>query len=155
MSKKTTPIKRVEALKELSRDHYHGLLLCWKIRQGIKTKVSVERIKKYLDWFWLNHLKEHFRIEEELLFPILGNDNENCKKAISEHKRLKSLFENKSHLSKTFVSIEDELEKHIRFEERILFNEIQQKASEQELATVLKAHNTKFFDTWTDEFWKN
>jgi len=31
---------------------------------------------------------------------------------------------------KTIVTIEEEIEKHIRFEERILFNKIQKEASE-------------------------
>lgn len=38
-------IKRTKALQPLSRDHHHGLLLCWKIRQGIKLNVEPERIK--------------------------------------------------------------------------------------------------------------
>jgi len=42
----SNPIKRNEALKPLSRDHHHGLLLCWKIRQGIKLNIEPERIKK-------------------------------------------------------------------------------------------------------------
>jgi len=45
------PIKRNEALKPISRDHHHALLLGWKIRQGIKNKIPAERIKKYVIGF--------------------------------------------------------------------------------------------------------
>ena len=33
------PIKRSEYLKPLSRDHHQGLLLCWKIRTGLKKGI--------------------------------------------------------------------------------------------------------------------
>ena len=33
---KKTPIKRHDALKHFSRDHHFGLLLVWKIREGVK-----------------------------------------------------------------------------------------------------------------------
>ena len=69
------PIKRNEALVQLSRDHHYGLLLCWKIREGIKRRIEPQRIKNYVDWFWLHHLEQHFEIEEKYLFPILGNQN--------------------------------------------------------------------------------
>ena len=41
------PIKRSEFLKPISREHHHGLLLCWKIRAGLKKGIEPERIKLY------------------------------------------------------------------------------------------------------------
>lgn len=43
------PIKRHTALKPLSREHHHGLLLSWKIREGLKRNIEIPRIKKYID----------------------------------------------------------------------------------------------------------
>ncbi len=40
------PIKRSVALKPLSREHHHGLLLSWKIREGFNRNVEIERIKR-------------------------------------------------------------------------------------------------------------
>lgn len=149
------PIKRNEALKPLSRDHHHGLLLCWKIRQSIKRNVEPERIKKYLDWFWISYLKSHFEIEEQYVFPILGNKNELVKQAIAEHRRLKRLFETKIDLQKSISLIEEELEKHIRFEERVLFNEIQKEASSEQLLQIeMDCSDKSFYENLSDVFWE-
>ncbi len=147
------PIKRLESLKPISRDHYHGLLLCWKIREGFKRNIEPSRIKKYVDWFWDNHLQPHFEIEEKFLFPILGNQNELIKQALAEHRRLKRLFENENDILKSMSLIEEELEKHIRFEERVLFNEIQKVATQEQLKTIESSHTAHFEDNSTDEFW--
>jgi len=149
------PIKRNEALKPLSRDHHHGLLLCWKIRQGFKLNIEPERIKKYLDWFWISYLKPHFEVEEQYVFPVLGSKNELVKQALAEHRRLKRLFENEDDLSKILSLIEEELEKHIRFEERVLFNEIQKVARKEQLQQIQLLHaDNKFADNLIAPFWE-
>ncbi|CAM4102028.1 hemerythrin domain-containing protein [Flavobacterium antarcticum] len=148
------PIKRNENLKAISREHHHGLLLSWKIRAGVKKEVEPIRIKKYLDWFYTEHLLPHFEIEEKHIFPILGNEHELVKKALTEHRRLMRLFESDTDLVKNIHLIEEELESHIRFEERVLFNEIQEVASEEQLEQV-RIHHTeeKFVDNDEDAFW--
>lgn len=149
------PIKRTKALQPLSRDHHHGLLLCWKIRQGIKLNVEPERIKKYLDWFWMSYLKPHFEIEEQFVFPILGNENKLVKQVLAEHRKLKRLFENKEDLRKSISLIEEELEKHIRFEERVLFNEIQYAANNEQLLQIeLDCSDKSFYENLSDLFWE-
>lgn len=149
------PIKRHEALKTLSREHHHGLLLCWKIRAGIKKNTELSRIKKYADWFYQTHLIPHFEMEEKYIFSILGSQNDLVRKAISEHRRLKRLFGNDLDHQKTLSLIEEELERHIRFEERILFNEIQKVASPEQLLTIEQIQSEeKFVDNLTDAFWK-
>ena len=152
------PIKRDEFLKPLSRDHHHGLLLCWKIRTGFKKQVEISRIKSYSDWFYKNHLLPHFEVEEKYVFPILGNDHELVKKALSEHRKLRRLFEDGDDVPKNLGKIEENLEAHIRFEERILFNEIQNIASPKELEEMEAKHSgtsaTCSVDEWGDEFWK-
>lgn len=148
-------IKKHEVLKILGREHHHGLLLCWKIRAGIKNNIELNRIKTYANWFYFTHLIPHFEVEEKYLFPILGNNNELIKKANSEHRRLKRLFETESDLLKALSLIEEELERHIRFEERILFIEIQKKATQEQLLFLEQIHSEeKFVDNLTDTFWE-
>lgn len=152
---KTKPIKRVEALQWISRDHHHGLLLCWKIRMGFSKGISNERIKNYADWFYDTHLIPHFELEENHIFPIMGEQNDLVKKALAEHRRLTRLFKDTYQIDKSLSLIEEELEKHIRFEERVLFNEIQKVATEEELKTISKIHNDeKFNDNADDPFWE-
>jgi hypothetical protein len=104
------PIKRNDSLKPLSRDHHHGLLLSWKIRTGLTKKIEPKRIKHYSDWFYQNHLKPHFEIEEKYLFPTLDHENAFVKKALSDHQHLTQLFEKPIQTSKDLGAIADELE---------------------------------------------
>lgn len=152
---KTVPIKRKKALQGLSREHHHGLLLCWKIRKGISKDIDMDRIKGYADWFYKAHLISHFEMEEKYIFPILRNDNGLVKKAISQQKRLVRLFNDTDDIAKSLSLIEEELEKHIRFEERILFNEIQKVATKKQMKIIAQLHNDeKFNDNTDDEFWR-
>lgn len=149
------PIKRNKYLQSLSRDHHHGLLLCWKIRSGFSKGIEVQRIKRYTDWFFVHHLLPHFVIEEEQVFPILGHNHEFIKRGLMEHRRLKRLFCQTDELEKSLSRIEEELANHIRFEERTLFNEIQNVASEGQLMNVQRAHKYEFFtDNVEDPFWE-
>jgi len=89
------PLKRHVGLQPLSREHHHGLLLCWKIRTGLKKGIEEERIKKYADWFFKHHLLPHFEAEEKYVFPILDAEDSRIKKALAQHRRLKRLFVSK------------------------------------------------------------
>lgn len=40
---------------------------------GLK-EAEIERIKNYVQYFWASHLKEHFREEEEILFPYANDE---------------------------------------------------------------------------------
>jgi len=149
------PIKRHQDLQPLSREHHHSLLLCWKIRTGFKKQVEPKRIKRYADWFFDNHIQPHFEAEEQYIFPILGKNHELVKKAMSQHRRLFRLFNISNEIEKALGLIEEELEQHIRFEERILFNKIQEIATSDELVLFKKHHREKQFEENTkDEFWK-
>ncbi|MEZ4960790.1 MAG: hemerythrin domain-containing protein [Saprospiraceae bacterium] len=154
------PIKRHPGLKELSRDHHHGLLLCWKIRQGLKKGIAPERIKSYADFFFQHDLENHFQEEEAHVFPLLEKENPQVKKALAHHQSLVKLFTqnpDEADLTATLNAIADQLEAHIRFEERELFNEIQQAVPEetlQKLVSKLKTLSEKTEkDNWGDPFW--
>ena len=148
-------MKRHEALQPLSREHHHGLLLCWKIRTGLSKNVSPERIKKYVEWFYSEHIEAHFEVEEQHIFPLLGMNHQMVKKAMAEHRRLKRLFTGEEEVEKSLSRIEDELERHIRYEERELFPKIQETASEEQLEMVNRVHQeSPFVENTDDEFWK-
>jgi hypothetical protein len=151
----TKPKKRHQALQPLSRDHHHGLLLSWKIRTGFSKNVAPERMKIYADWFFDTHLIPHFEMEEKYVFTILGTNNDLVKKALADHRRLIRLFKKEENDALVLGKIEEELDKHIRFEERILFPEIQKEATEDEMHFIEKMHHEEnFVDKLDDEFWK-
>lgn len=148
------PIIRAEYLKKLSREHHHGLLLAWKIKTGFSKNVPIDRIKKYTDWFYATHLKPHFQAEEMQVFPILGNDNILIQKAIQEHQQLSNFFNETNNVELALKQITIELVNHIRFEERVLFNQIQAIASPEQIGMIEALHtNERFIDNTTDPFW--
>ncbi|GHE52673.1 MAG: hemerythrin domain-containing protein [Bacteroidota bacterium] len=151
---KRKPLKRTQALQPLSREHHQGLLLCWKIRKGLGTGVDPCRIKAYVDWFYENYLFTHFHQEEQFVFPLLGNEHELVRKALTEHRRLNRLFSQKEDLTRNLSRIEEELEQHIRFEERVLFEEIQRTVSTEQLQSLELSHQeTGFQENNSDPFW--
>lgn len=150
------PIKRHKALQPLSREHHGGLLLCWKIREGFKRNIEPERIKQYAVWYWQEHLLPHFEAEENHVFTLLPAGDILVEQALAQHQRLKNLFEQPDdNPAQTLGLIESELNNHIRFEERVLFNKIQETASPQQLQTLheqVNLQNTKT-NNWDDAFW--
>ncbi|MGC1204757.1 MAG: hemerythrin domain-containing protein [Flavobacteriaceae bacterium] len=149
------PQKRHKALQHLSREHHHGLLLSWKIRSGFSKNIDPKRIKIYADWFFKTHLIPHFEKEEAHIFTILNEDNDLIKKAMADHRRLKRLFTEPDDAAKALNKIEEELDKHIRFEERVLFPEIQKVATKDQLTLIEGIHQEgDFIDKLDDEFWQ-
>ncbi|HMQ43570.1 hemerythrin domain-containing protein [Mariniflexile maritimum] len=149
------PMKRHKALQPLSREHHHGLLLSWKIRAGFSKNIEPNRIKTYADWFFKNHLIPHFDMEEQHIFTILEADNELVKRALADHRRLKRLFLVDEDIAAALSNIEETLDAHIRFEERVLFPEIQKVATEAQLEYIEKIHQeADFVDKLDDEFWR-
>lgn len=147
------PIKRHPALQALSRDHHHTLLLVWKIRNGLKKGVAAERMMKYADWFRQNHLVAHFDTEEKLLTGIMPPENELLQQMFAEHKVILALF--KEPASNTLLEeLALALEQHVRFEERSLFNALQETATEAQLQ-AFAAHDDQhvFVENTEDTFW--
>lgn len=150
------PIKRTKVLRPLSHEHHHGLLLCWKIRQGLRKGVAPLRIKAYCDHFYSHHLLPHFHEEEQFLFPLLGNVHPFIKKARQQHLRLTRLFTKTDDELKAVMLIEEELERHIRFEERELFGEIQAVITPEQVTILgeqLAHESSNECENWLDEFW--
>jgi iron-sulfur cluster repair protein YtfE (RIC family) len=149
------PLKRHDALVPLSREHHQGLLLCWKIKQGLAKSIDPTRIKQYADWFFREHLVPHFAEEENVLFPILGNNHALVTRAVAEHRELEMLFADHSNVEQSLRTISEKLDKHIRFEERELFEFIQRAATEEQLQALAKHDAPQpFCDNESDPFWK-
>jgi hemerythrin-like domain-containing protein len=148
------PAKRHLSIQNYSREHHFALLLCWKIKKGLANGVSPERIKRYTDWFYQNHLRPHFTAEEKCMYPVLGDNHTLVQQALAEHRALENLFMAKLDGGESLSIIQDMLEKHIRFEERVLFNEIQQMATPAQMQQMEELHQSGSFEDKTDDmFW--
>lgn len=153
-NKQSPPISRHEALRPLSREHHFGLQLCWKIRRGFQKGVPAERVKDYCDWFYSGYLVPHFETEEKHLFPILGEKNELVAQAVSDHRRIQGLINEHENLEEVLRLLEETLNNHIRFEERVLFNEIQRVATTEQLELMKREHSHELQEgKYDDEFW--
>ncbi|GIV32634.1 MAG: hypothetical protein KatS3mg031_0169 [Chitinophagales bacterium] len=157
--KSYVPIQRDKALQPFSREHHHGLLLGWKIRTGLKKKVDPERIKKYCDAFYKYQLLPHFENEESYLFPVLGKSHPLVLQAIQQHRQLELLFTQPLVSVEVLLEIAELLDHHIRFEERVLFNELQRSASKKQLEKIAKLHPKQTpicttLNAWKDNFWE-
>ncbi len=157
---KTKPIKRSPALVQFSKDHHFALLLIWKIRQGLAFGIEPQRINNYIIFFFTSYLEEHFKEEEELLFVHLDTNNGSGIIADEDHKAIREIASKiKSHPENKTISIEfvDRLEKHIRFEERELFHDLQNALDESQLNSIAKKMEAlqpdQIEDNWEDFFW--
>ncbi len=148
------PIKRHKSLHPLSHDHHEGLVLCFRISAGLNKGTEADRMNKYADWFYHNHLLQHFETEEKLIFPLLGMEHELIQQALNEHKKLNEIFSRTNKTVDSLKEISVLLEAHIRFEERILFNKIQEATTEEILKDIhIKTSSETCSIMWSDEFW--
>lgn len=159
MTNKIRPIKRSEELVSLSREHHDGLLLCWKIKEGLSRDISVDRIVNYILSFFDKQLAQHFKEEEQFIFPLLSSDNAERREAELHHKILLEMvgnFREVHHLDRfSLKRFAEQLNEHIRFEERVLFPLIELEAEPESLqlaATHLSAQTNRNME-WEDEFW--
>ena len=147
-------MKRHQALIKLSKDHYHGLVLAQMIKKGAPQYKgmpgTLEGKVEYTLTFWERELTNHFTEEENILLPFIINKNSHLdlllNKMIDEHKQIKKLIE-KLKLGNNEESVLNDLgfllERHIRMEEREMFETIQNILSEQELSELILKFSDK------------
>jgi hemerythrin-like domain-containing protein len=153
-------VNRNEHIRKLSREHHFSLLFCWKIRHGLKMGVAIERICKYVQYFWQHHLQPHFQEEEKILFaPIKDKE---VQRAITEHKYIRQLIEalggySKIDEQKSLTKIADAVEEHVRYEERELFPHLERKLRREQLENIgnliQKHYPSSLQDQYEDQFW--
>jgi hemerythrin superfamily protein len=152
-------MKRDKNLQSLSRDHHHGLLLGWKIKQGLKYSVSPELIAEYIHYFSKAALFPHFEEEEKQILVFLKDDNEYKVRTLNDHRTIAKLIDSleaNPPEPAAFLKIAEILDDHIRFEERELFPYLQDElTSEQldEIGVAIDRIHQPFVDTFHSEFW--
>lgn len=147
------PLKRHTALRGFSTDHHHGLVLCRTVRNAIEKGIEPERVSRYVRWFFDYNLKPHFSLEEQIMFPVLGTDHPNVQIALKQHAQIIALVQSQPSES-VLEEFAEVLENHIRFEERVLFGQIQSAATETELRQIQEFHQQDIITDYQDPFWK-
>jgi len=142
----TPPIKRHDALVPLSRDHYVGLVHAQRLKKAA-FRDRVARHKALADFLeaWRTEIEPHFRDEERLLPPLIP-DEDDRRRLPEEHAAIARAAEEAVTKRRAVDPDPDfverlgrDLEQHIRWEERVLFNHVQESASEQQLEELAGA----------------
>lgn len=155
------PLKRIPAFVSFSREHHFELLLIWKIRQGLKNQISAKRISEYIRSVHLAGLEKHLTDEETLFWDILPEREELRRKAEEEHaaiRHLLNLVGEGSAGNDILQHFANTLEAHIRFEERDLFNCLQEKLPGDLRLTLTNrasTYNRLTDEQWDDPFWNH
>ena len=130
-------MKRHPALVPLSYDHHHALVRARQLRRaaagdGEERRAAAARFRR----FFADETSRHFREEEEQLFPLLDGEPAPLVQALREHQRLRALVRQlgEDQSPETLTAVADLLEAHIRLEERVLFELLQQEVPEERLA---------------------
>jgi len=135
-------MKRIEELRDLSREHHTALLLAkrcirFQERGGEERSGFWDGIKRYFS----EHLEPHFRIEENLIVPGLKKLGEDrlCKKLLSDHAGLRKTMKIRRPSAADINDFGSRLKNHIRFEETELFEFVQNNFSRKQLARIHQA----------------
>ena len=156
------PIRRSEALQPLSRQHHNGLMFCLLLGKGVARKAPWEIMKDFCMYFLQEDLSGHFLKEEvhltalPLFYPVLAAGIDKMK---ADHLQIKALFEviQQQPAYELFEQLSAIVEKHIRFEERELFNLIDSTLSQdglQQLFTVFKDETDDNCMNYPVKFWQ-
>ena len=137
-------MKRHPALIELSRDHQHGLATAHILRYAAETNRAAARNTFLL--FWDDEGEHHFQIEEQILLPALHALNaadDPVNRVLVEHAEIRRRAVGLSDEAQPPVDdlhrLGDLLERHIRYEERVLFPLIESSLGRAELTALGQA----------------
>ena len=126
--------RRHPALIPVARDHHECLILAQRLMHGTKASDRdwpAEPVQQAatLAAFFARHLRQHFRVEEEIVFPAArgaGSEAENLvSQLLDEHREMAALVDqlaaNPQVTAAELAAFGQLLNAHIRLEDRQLF----------------------------------
>ena len=138
-------MKRDPALVTLSHDHHQALFVAQKLRRA--TAESAADARAAFLAYWTDHGREHFRLEEEVLFPAYaGHDHPNdplMARVLSDHAEIRNraatIAAEATTPAELLNALGIRLAEHVRLEERELFPRIERALPAERLAEVAAA----------------
>ncbi len=157
MNTSPKPIKRSSQLAPLSREHHEGLLFGWKIKQGLRNGTDINLIAQFVQWYWQNHLQEHFTEEEHILAVHLPAADPLVQRMIEEHQGIEALVHINANIADEVLlaQLADDLNDHIRFEEREFFPYAERTLPAEALDHIYTqlSREKPSCSRWESEFW--
>lgn len=143
--------KRHHSLVPLSQDHHHGLALALRLRQGDQALLNdgwthdrAEQARRVQE-FYERDLRSHFAAEEDAVFPVLRANSPRSVSTVNtlteQHRELEQLVSRIAtaqdrELEQALVAFGELLERHIRIEERELFQVYQADLTPEQMERV-------------------
>lgn len=139
-------MKRHEGLKSLSQDHHRALVEAKRLRTAGEAAGAEAAARRLLD-HWAE-MEGHFREEEQYLLPVLGryagSDCPEIAETLRQHVAIRGAVDAvRERLDGGLVPpaadlhhLGDLLRDHVRYEERVLFPEIEQVLPSEQLWRV-------------------
>lgn len=134
-------MKRDPALRHLSVDHHHALVLARRA-----SRVAAGEVDEPIEALWVTiretfarELEPHFQTEEALLLPALthAGADELVRRTLDDHRRLRQIVAGVDVDPRSGLAEFGELlTEHVRFEERELFECAQRRLTPKQLAAV-------------------
>jgi hemerythrin-like domain-containing protein len=142
-------MKRHPDLRSFSDDHHQGLVNARRLKRATAGEEAepAEAARAFLE-FWRRDTSLHFRKEEEVLLPVLARHGGNLgepsvMEMLAQHARIRGLamelgddLERRDVRAETLRELGEQLEAHIRLEEREVFPFIERTLTEPALKEV-------------------
>lgn len=142
-------MKRHPDLREFSDDHHQGLVNALRLKRTADGEgvTPVEAAQAFLK-FWRENTSLHFRKEEEVLLPVVARhggdlEQEPVVEMLVQHARIRGIamklgdeVERDDVQNETLRTLGEQLEAHIRLEERVLFPALENSLPEEALREI-------------------
>ena len=136
-------MKRDRRLRQLSDDHHQALVLARRATSAAsaESEAAVVAWEEVVRRFH-RELAPHFSVEEQYMLPALerAGGAALAKRTRDEHAELRRIVSDDGHdLATRLDRFGALLRAHVRFEERVLFEAVQERLSDAELEAVSEA----------------
>ena len=144
-------MKRHQSLIPISRQHHAGLLTARLLQHGAPPykgmPATPDARRAYILHFYEEHLQTHFALEEATAFlvaaAVSANLQQQAAQLQAEHRQLQELIQALPDITPAVLpdalhKVGQLLEQHIRQEERVFFEHLQQELTDAELQTLEK-----------------
>lgn len=123
-------MKRISQLRQLSSDHHQALVIARRAKRAAEggDLRQIEMLRDEIVELFHSELEPHFQIEECYLAQSLQDKGELqvVEQLLAEHKQLRDLVAGAAdHPAEFLARFAGQLERHVRFEERELFEAAQ------------------------------
>jgi hypothetical protein len=136
-------VKRIPELRDLSDDHHTGLVLARRCKQAASAgaEPSAEATWQHVREVFRSDLEPHFQIEERLLVPALEAIGEDALAAQirEDHAALREQRDGGARDPQSLSRFGVLLQSHIRFEEREIFDPVQNRLPKAALEAIAAA----------------